>query len=479
LRIARASHFRQSVSVSVMMSSQLLLMLRSVRGLLSRNSRPLSSEAAVAQKARPSVGQQVVDLALVTVRTRARVYTGAAAITIAAMYYVWRTESEGGVVADMCGVFEAGGVSRWDASFTNDARASVERPVVEADLASILRPRVANNYAVIVGPSGTGKSTSVRKVVRALIAEGKGGAGAGIIYFSTRELLSDFSQDLAKAVGYRTPIYFFDRVRRFVTGETKEQAKVPLQLHEPRTTWSPLSRLLKDAATLHMTKHGTAPTLVLDAMDLVAKKDAAFFCEVQDFAKACADSGIMRVVFVFSDGDALPLLLSSSAESRCNRNQVYEVGNISNADAIKFVISRYGLGEARATELVETITGGRFTLLQNYGDTANPLEAIRKVLDIEANVKLRLAGVHATHPLLETLAVSKCITVDMAEDMLEPSKISALLRHNILAVHPNFTYTFNNPRMEAVVKQKLAIAREKDLAAREKEVRGLLPSSPI
>ena len=412
----------------------------------------------------PSVGQQAVDLFVAAVRTRARVYAGAAAFTIASMYYIWATESEVGVVSDMCSVFEAGGVAGWDVGFFNDARATVKRPVVEADLAPILRPSVVDKYAVIVGPSGTGKSTSVRKVIHELITEGKGGAGAGIIYFSTRELLTDFSQDLARVVGYRTPIDFFDRIRRFVTGETKEQAKVPLQRDEPRTTWSPLSRLLKEAATLHKKKHGKAPTLVLDAMDLVAKKDATFFCEVQDFAKACADSGILRVVFIFSDGDALPLLLSSSAESRCKKNQIYEVGEISNADAVEFVIARYNTDESRAKELVETITGGRFTLLQDYGDSILPLDAIRKVLGIETNIKLRSAGVHATHPMLKYLAASTSIMRDVAEEMLEPSKISQLLRLNILAVHPNGTYTFNKPHVEAHAKKELAKAREMELA---------------
>ena len=87
-----------------------------------------------------------------------------------------------------------------------------------------------------------------------------------------------------------------------------------------------MSRLLRDAATAYTLRHGRAPTLVLDAMDLVAKKDPAFFSEVQDFAKACADGRILRVVFVFSDGDALPLLLSSSAESRCDKDRSVRSG---------------------------------------------------------------------------------------------------------------------------------------------------------
>ena len=179
---------------------------------------------------------------------------------------------------------------------------------------------------------------------------------------------------------------------------------------------------------------------------------------MQDFAKACADGGIMRVVFIFSDDDALPLL-SSSAGSRCDKIQVYEVGDVSDVDAIKFVVSRYGKKEQLAKELVETITGGRFTLMQDYGKTDKPLDAIREVLDIETHIKLRSAGVRPTHPMFKAIATTASIKKNVAEDMLDPSKISQLLRLNILAVHPNGTYTFNEHHVEAYVKKELAKAR--------------------
>ena len=448
------------------MTSRLPAVLRGVRTSVLRSFRALSSvPVSPVSATSPSDGQKALDIAKEALRSRARVLAGSAALAAGGLFYLWSTEREAAVVADMCGVFEAGGVEGWDAGFTNDARASVERPDVEADLASILCPSVVDKYAVIVGPSGTGKSTSVRKVVRALIAEGEGGAGAGVVYFTTRELLADFSQDLAKVVGYRTPIDFFDRIRRFVTGETKEQVAAPQQRYEPRATWSPLSRLLAASATVYKEKHGKAPTLVLDAMDLVAKKDPVFFSEVQDFAKACADGGIMRVVFIFSDGDALPLLLSSSAGSRCDKDQVYEVGDISDADAVNFVVSRYGKKEQLAKELVETITGGRFTLLQNYGKSTKPLDAIRKVLDNKTGDNLHDANVAPTHPFFNVLLASKSIDTKKAHELLTKTSVQALLRLNILAVHPDGTYTFNNHHVEAYVKKALAEERRVEEAA--------------
>ena len=158
----------------------------------------------------------------------------------------------------------------------------------------------------------------------------------------------------------------------------------------------------------------------------------------------------------------LPLLLSSSAESRCDKDHIYEVGDISDDDAVTFITSRYGKSEALARELVETITGGRFTLLQSYGKTAKPLAAIRQVLDIEINLRLKAAGVRPTHPLFMalSLAASASINKDAAAEMLEPSKLSALLRLNILAAHTDGTYTFNTRRVEARIREALAAERQ-------------------
>jgi len=189
---------------------------------------------------------------------------------------------------------------------------------------------------------------------------------------------------------------------------------------------------------------------VLDAMDLVAKSDPAFFAQVQEFAKACADAGVLRVVFVFSDGSALPLLLSSSAKSRCGRDQVLEVGDISLEEAVAYIkgtfpASRYAQDEAQAWELVRTVTGGRFPLLQDYGQTLHSVAALRKVLDIETRAALRAAQVPTTHPLLVALLASPTHSLprDEAEGLMEATKVSALLRGELLATHPDGTYTFN------------------------------------
>jgi hypothetical protein len=229
------------------MTSRLPFVLRGVRTSVLRSFRALSSvPVSPASATSPSDGQKALDIAKEALRSRARVLAGSAALAAGGLFYLWSTEREAAVVADMCDVFKAGGVAGWDASFTNDAGASVERPGVEADLASILCPSVVDKYAVIVGPSGTGKSTSVRKVIRALIAKGAGAdTGAGVVYCATTELITDFSRNLGESVRFREPIDLVDSFYRFFTRETKEKASAPLQMNEPRATWSSLAKLLK------------------------------------------------------------------------------------------------------------------------------------------------------------------------------------------------------------------------------------------
>ncbi len=100
--------------------------------------------------------------------------------------------------------------------------------------------------------------------------------------------------------------------------------------------------------------------LVIDAADRVAEEDAKFFRTLQDFAKDCADDGILRVLFVAFEGVALPMLQSSSAWSRALDS--IEVGENSAEDALKYLES-WGVEYDDALDAVKRITGGRFTLL--------------------------------------------------------------------------------------------------------------------
>jgi type II secretory pathway predicted ATPase ExeA len=71
--------------------------------------------------------------------------------------------------------------SKWDAK---DAFADVPRPELHAALAQLLRPAATDTYAVIVGETGSGKSTAVRKAARASSADG----ASGVVFIEINEV---------------------------------------------------------------------------------------------------------------------------------------------------------------------------------------------------------------------------------------------------------------------------------------------------
>jgi hypothetical protein len=308
-----------------------------------------------------------------------------------------------------------------------------------------MRPDEKAQYAVIVGAAGTGKSTAVRKAVVEL-EEPK-----GAVYFLPPTIFVAFSSALAKALGYYRPVGWADRVVRFLTGESTGETAARSVTAEPQAMWSVLEPCLIKAAARYCAMHGAPPVLVLDGMDLVAKEDPAFFLEIQDFAKKCADTRILRVVLVISDGRAVPLLQASSAITRAD--VIYEVGDISEADAITWLETDYNVERSRAKVLVDTVAGGRFPLLMMCGSSPKSVDDISEELANKTELDLWKAGVSPSAPLFRALLSSNRIKMLAAQQLLPESKLQALLSLNILSAHADLTYTFHDRHVERFLKR--------------------------
>jgi hypothetical protein len=176
-------------------------------------------------------------------------------------------------------------------------------------------------------------------------------------------------------------------------------------------------------------------------VDLLAKKDKLFFSDLQDFAKRGADSGSLRVVFVSSEGVALPLLKASSAWSRAGG--AYEVQDLPDGLAVSFLEGQ-GVPFERATRVVRDITGGRLSLLLHLASTSVPDDATILTLDDETQGGLLDAGVQPDHELFKALSDSDHIGCSVAKKLVGQTALDALLAANILAVHPNSTYSFHS-----------------------------------
>ena len=360
----------------------------------------------------------------------------------------------------MCRVFERGGIPAWDADFEfADRQGDVPRLALHGQLLALISPRFspeAKRYAAVVGASGSGKSTAVRKAVRAAGCP----RAKGAVYFLAPTGITSFSTALMRALDYREPFSLLTPFRSLVSMEIIEPPS-QIALPQPVASWRLLAPMLEKAARRFTSRHGRPAVLVLDAMDLVAKKDPAFFLEVQDFAKQCADAGILRIVLVFSDGRALPLLQSNSALSRSMKP--FEVGDISDEEAEQYLLG-LGVSDKRAKALVKEVAGGRFPLLQEHALSGETVEDIVQQLHNKTREALKGARVPPCGPMFRALIERGCVKSGDAVDLLDAEKISALLGLNILAAHPNGTYTFHSRHVASFVAGEVAEAARVEAA---------------
>lgn len=116
----------------------------------------------------------------------------------------------------------------------------VARPQLHTRLQSLLRPDAVDDYTLIVGAHGTGKSTAVRKAAREASAAGPNG-----VVYTTVDDGSAFSAQLTTLL-------------------EEAPAAAAGRKHEPTTSWRLLAPDLRKAAMEFRNQHGRPMTLVID-----------------------------------------------------------------------------------------------------------------------------------------------------------------------------------------------------------------------
>ena len=102
-------------------------------------------------------------------------------------------------------------------------------------------------------------------------------------------------------------------------------------------------------------KYKLKPTLVIDSVDVLAKKSPEVFKDLIRLTKSCVNDGSLNIVLV---GRFLPML---QKESEKLRSVVTEIGDVSLSEA-KSLIENLGIDSNLSSKVVE-LTGGRLVLL--------------------------------------------------------------------------------------------------------------------
>jgi hypothetical protein len=305
-----------------------------------------------------------------------------------------------------------------------DSTTAIKRECIHQALSAILAPQESRHYVVVMGGSGTGKSTAVRQVLASLSHP------VGALYFDCPPNVNLFSQQLAKQLQCRYE-------RGLQLGDLTA---------EPFNTFAAVQGSLLEAGSLYKAKHNRPLVIVIDSADLLAERCPAFLESLQDFAKDCADRGTIRFVFICGDGPALPLLMVRSAWSRAEK-PAFEVGEIPSADAVKY-LEVSGVPEAIAAQAVIEVTGGLFTALNDFAaDHAKgrDLTGIKTQLSNATATTLIRLDVSPDHSAFKEITANGSITTyDAHLHGLTQQATDSLIRHNILAIHPDGQLTFHD-----------------------------------
>ena len=180
------------------------------------------------------------------------------------------------------------------------------------------------------------------------------------------------------------------------------------------------------------------------------------FKDMQDFAKKCADNKSMTVVFVSSEGVVLPLLTESSAFSRAHAP--FEVGDIPDADAVDYLTKR-GVPRERAQVAVRSITGGRLWLLNFYvgAHRTKSDDAILREFYNDTGKAADLQLLPTDHMLFRQL-LSGPVAQRTASALAGKPALDALLKANVLAVHPDRSHTFHSRHVATFFAAEVATA---------------------
>lgn len=323
---------------------------------------------------------------------------------------------------------------------------AVDRPQDERDLATLLRPQVASTYAVIIGHSRCGKSMLLRKVIRSL--DGPKGA----VYCNVPDVTKNFITDLREILGFKS--LGAHSVKTWMAGGRDMHPHKIHQQANPYALWMEMRGPLLDAAREYRTKHGRAAVLVIDSADLLAREQPEVLSAMQDFAKTCAEQGVLRFIFVSSNGAALSLMQSRFTWSK--HAELFEIGHLSDQQAENLLMQR-GIPRKVAKVVVQQITGGWLHSLYEFLQIYNPSEPIENVLyDMDKRMSNAMQHLNflAETAVFQEMASRPTMRMHQLNEYLHQTQIDNLIYHNILCVHPRGFYTFRSRHVAAFFERR-------------------------
>ena len=189
-------------------------------------------------------------------------------------------------------------------------------------------------FGVIIGPSGTGKSSIVRHVTR----EHNSGlyntdGNEKMVYHEVMDP-REFGYELARVLKIPTSVHGFKWLLE--TLYLGPFFHVELMKHDADANLNNIQRVLTYFESV-LKKSNQSCVLVLDGVDLIAKVDPPAFVSLVQKAKLLTGNSKLKMVFVASEGHVIPLIRQGGIT---RAESLFEVTDRTEAEGKKYLLDK-------------------------------------------------------------------------------------------------------------------------------------------
>ena len=319
------------------------------------------------------------------------------------------------------------------------------REGLEGRLKEVLEPTFSNEYYLIKGEVGTGKSRVIVEVCKELI-ESRGSKKEGAPIYVLASQGKNFTDTLAKSVGFLFDEhinfrFFLDFILRINAMPSREDS------HK-------LSRLLhaiEESAHRYAQENGRPVVIVIDGAGWLMKHStgAAMLDRIQEKAKLWADANIVKLVLVTNDEETEHILQNNPSQWSRSESPIF-INDLDQIDAIKFLRTplleniegtpmAVQMSESQSNQIYDLVGGRIQNLLVFKRDFLDEIPFDVTVRRMKQKEREKFLGVPNTQPLVKALiaissAKDKNIFVSQMLNICTMEDLHLLLKKNIIKV---------------------------------------------
>ena len=314
------------------------------------------------------------------------------------------------------------------------------RPNEEKCLKEILSSKFCNQYYVIKGTVGSGKTRTITEAVKQCIADSSKLVGAPI-YITSAEGKS-FADTLAEAVNFN---YDEHISLKFFIGALLGIESFPK--HEESQKLRRVLDAIEESATRYAKAYGKPAVIVIDGMEYLSTHHPEAVVALQVKAKLWADSNIVKLIFVSNDEHTLSILQNNPGYwSRAGHMLSFD--DLTKEQALKFLTRPTENGgdtkkqvcmDITLAEKIYSFVGGRLVhLLHCKNDWIAGISFIDMTKHLKNLEREKLLNAAKRPSVWKAIALLKCAScMPLVKLIQQTSKedIDTLEAHHIIRIY--------------------------------------------